>query len=172
MHIDLQEDRRLLAAAQADPQEFRLIFACYWAPVFLCCVLRDGDLGAGEEHTGEVFAAAMAALPHYRWDGRPLLAWLLSLAARPRARRRPASASSSAVDAPRVAAAEACAELGRLLGRIEGSVSEALVLRLALGLSAEEVAQLQGVAPPVVDVRVYRAVARAARRAGWGDEVP
>lgn len=174
MAIDLHEDRKLIAAAQDNAAAFSFIFARYYGPIFRYCALRTGNPGDAEDLAMDVFTEALAALPRYRWDGRPLLAWLFAIArnrgvsaARKRAVRQPVE-----YDAPANAngAHEACVEARRLLGKLDDATAEALVLRFVVGCSFEEIATLQGIALSAAKMRVYRAVAKARRAMGVDDE--
>jgi RNA polymerase sigma-70 factor, ECF subfamily len=180
MAIDLDEDHKLVTAAQKNPAAFGSIFARYYGPIFRYCALRAGDARDAEDLAMEVFTEALAALPRYRWQARPLLAWLFSIARNRRAsnaRRGAMRTRTAAREAAEVSPIgsddelnEACIEARRLLGRMDGSTAEALVLRFVVGCSFEEIAALQGIALSAAKMRVYRAVAKARRVMGVEDE--
>jgi len=175
MAIDLSDDRKLIAAAQANAAAFGFVFARYYGPIFRYAVLRTGDPADAEDLAMDVFTEALAALPRFRWEDRPLLAWLFSIARhRSVSRRRKASgrAPSAALDPPAThnGLHEASAEARRLLGKLDGATAEALVLRFVVDCSFEEIAALQGIALSAAKMRVYRAVAKARRVMGVDDE--
>lgn len=180
MAIDLSEDRKLVAGAQETPVAFSSIFARYYDPIFRYCVLRTGNPTAAEDLAMDVFTEALAALPRYRWEGRPLLAWLFSIARiRAASNARSGSARRRASAEEIVAAGqpqqdngldEACIEARRLLGRMDGPTAEALVLRFVVDCSFEQIADLLGIAVSTVKMRVYRAIAKARRVMGVEDE--
>jgi RNA polymerase sigma-70 factor (ECF subfamily) len=180
MAIDLGEDRKLVAAAQESPTAFSFIFARYYDPIFRYCVLRTGNPRDGEDLAMDVFTEALATLPRYRWQGRPLLAWLFSIArnraasnVRKGSMRRRAGADEAAEVSQRQqdnGLNEASIEARRLLGRIDGPTAEALVLRFVAGCSFEQIADLLGITVAAAKMRVYRAIAKARRVMGVEDE--
>ena len=173
MAIDLREDRKLVSAAQENPAAFSFIFARYYGPIFRYCVLRTGDPRDAEDLAMDVFTEALAALPRFRWEGRPLLAWLFAIA-----RNRRASNARKTARQPIESAAlvtdngvhEATVEVRRLLGKLDVPTAEALVLRFVVGCSFEEIAALQGIELSAAKMRVYRAVIKARRAMGADDE--
>jgi len=179
MSIDLAEDRKLIAAAQQSPAAFGFVFARYYGPIFRYFALRSGDPRDAEDLAMEVFAEALAALPRYRWQGRPLLAWLFGIArhcnltsARKRAVRARTGDAEAGSDRSWAdnGASEACVEARRLLGRLDAATAEALVMRFAMDCSFEEIAAVQGGTISAAKMRVYRAVAKARRAFGVEDE--
>lgn len=174
MAIDLPEDHKLIVAAQENPAAFSSIFARYYGPIFRYGVLRTGNPGDAEDLAMEVFTEALAALPRFRWEGRPLLAWLFSIARNrtvSNARKATARRQSDAPDSPSANGLhEASAEARWLLGKLDGPTAEALVLRFVVDCSFEEIAAMQGIALSAAKMRVYRAVAKARRAMGVDDE--
>ena len=175
MAIDPHEDAKLVLAAQANPAAFSFIFSRYYGPIFRYCVLRTGDVRDAEDLTMDVFTEALAGLARFRWDGRPLLAWLFSIARNRNvsAIRKRAVRAQAAGDAESGASNgldEACLDARRLLGKLDAASAEALVLRFVVGCSFDEIALLQGVDLSAAKMRVYRAVAKARRMMGADDE--
>ncbi|MBI4518950.1 MAG: hypothetical protein HY699_24425 [Deltaproteobacteria bacterium] len=163
-----EDDRRLIAAAQADPAAFRAIVELYYDPVFRCCALRTGDAGAATAWAAAVFARAQTEVQRYRWDGRPLLAWLFSQArALAAPQPQPPEAETAAA---RADLARACVEARRLLGRVDAATAEALVLYFTTGYSFEEIATLHDSSPESAKIRIYRAVVKACRASAGDDE--
>jgi RNA polymerase sigma-70 factor (ECF subfamily) len=179
MPIDLDEDRKLISAAKQNPAAFSFVFVRYYGAIFRFFALRAGDPREAEDLAMDVFVEALAALPRYRWQGRPLLAWLFAIArhrrvtsvrkraVRARPMEEPPSTEKGWLDN---GAGDACIEARRLLGRLDGPTAEALVLRFAMDCSFEEIAAFQGGSLSAAKMRVYRAVARARRAMGGGDE--
>ena len=175
MAIDLREDRKLINAARENPAAFSFVFARYYGPIFRYCILRTGNPGDAEDLAMDVFTEALAALPRFRWEGRPLLAWLFSIARNRNVShtRKAARAQATAVPEPPVrhnGVDEANIEVRRLLGKLDGATAEALVLRFVVGCSFEEIAALQGIELSAAKMRVYRAIVKARRAMGVDDE--
>ena len=177
MPIDLAEDRKLIAAAQESPAGFAFVFARYYPAIFRYFAIRTGDPREAEDLAMEVFTEALESLASFRWQGRPILAWLFGIArhrnlanVRKRAARESTAApptESSWIDN---GTGETCIEARRLLGRLDPSTAEALVLRFALDCTFEEIAAVQGGGVSAAKMRVYRAVATARRAMGVDDE--
>ena len=177
MPIDLAEDRKLIAAARENPAAFSFVFVRYYGSIFRYLALRTGDPREAEDLAMEVFAEAFAALPRYRWQDRPLVAWLFAIARHHRVtnvRKRAARAREGEAAPDQTwldnGAGEACVEARQLLGRLDAPTAEALVLRFALECSFEEIAAVQGGSVSAAKMRVYRAVAKARRAMEVGDE--
>jgi len=174
MTFDLREDRKLITAAQANPAAFSFVFGRYYGPIFRYCVLRTGNSGDAEDLAMDVFTEALTALPRFRWEGRPLLAWLFAIA-RSRSTSNARKAAIRASVAPADTSSnngvyEASVEVRRLLGKLDAPTAEALVLRFVVECSFEEIAALQGIALSAAKMRVYRALAKARRAMGNDDE--
>nr|CEL16196.1 RNA polymerase sigma-70 factor [Kibdelosporangium sp. MJ126-NF4]CTQ94121.1 RNA polymerase sigma-70 factor [Kibdelosporangium sp. MJ126-NF4] len=124
----------------------------------------------------EVLLALFRALPGYRNQGRPFLAFVYGIAGHKvaDARRNAArvSAALSVPEIPDVASSEATPEQQalqfELTSRMEQLLRkvlsprqhEILVLRLVVGLSAEEVADVMGSTPGAIRVAQHRALTR------------
>jgi RNA polymerase sigma-70 factor (ECF subfamily) len=125
----------------------------------------------------EVCLAVLTALPAYREQGRPFLAFVYGIAshkvidahrAATRNRAEPVadvpdrveSADSPEQHALRVELSE---EMKRLLDRLPDKQREILVLRVVAGLSAEETADAVGSSPGAVRVAQHRALSRLRR---------
>jgi len=94
---ELEEERRQLLLAQADPAAFRWLYDRYYLRIN--CFLRGlvHDPTVADDLTGQVFVQALAALPHFRWQGHSYGAYLHRVALnealghwRTRSRRRTA----------------------------------------------------------------------------------
>ncbi len=122
----------------------------------------------------EVCLAAITALPRYRDQGRPFLAFVYGIAAhkvadahRAAARNRaeptdmlPERASVDAGPEQMTMDAESAARMSGLLDVLPAKQREILVLRVIVGLSAEETAEAVGSSPGAVRVAQHRALAR------------
>ena len=122
----------------------------------------------------EVCLAVLTALPNYREQGRPFLAFVYGIAAHKvidahRAVRRarsepvaeaPDSVALAAGPEQRALRRELAGELRVLLDELPDKQREILVLRVVVGLSAEETAEIVGATPAAVRVAQHRALTR------------
>lgn len=129
----------------------------------------------------EVCLAAVTALPRYQDQGRPFLAFVYGIAAHKvaDAHRALARNRSEPTDAlpERVAAepgpeqlaieAESSARMAALLNLLPERQREILILRVVVGLSAEETAEAVGSSPGAVRVAQHRALARLRSEITW-----
>lgn len=122
----------------------------------------------------EVLLAVITALPNYRDQGRPFLAFVYGIAAHKvadahrSASRNRADPVADVPDEPvqddgpeqRALRAELGGRMGRLLRTLPDKQREILVLRVAVGFSAEETAEAVGSTPGAVRVAQHRAMLR------------
>ncbi|ANZ38476.1 RNA polymerase subunit sigma [Lentzea guizhouensis] len=122
----------------------------------------------------DVCLAVLRALPNYREQGRPFLAFVYGIAAhkvadahRALARNRaeptaevPDQVSHGAGPEDFALRGELNGALGELLRRLPDKQREILVLRVVVGLSAEETAEAVGSTPGAVRVAQHRALGR------------
>jgi RNA polymerase sigma-70 factor (ECF subfamily) len=141
----------------------------------------------------EVCLAVLCALPRYRDLGRPFEAFVVSIAAHKvadlqrAAMRGPGSTAVPSDEMPekpddslgpeeRALLNSDAAWAKKLLERLPGHLRELVLLRVAVGLSAEETGQVLGMSPGAVRVAQHRALSRlraiaeetAGARAGEG----
>jgi RNA polymerase sigma-70 factor (ECF subfamily) len=134
----------------------------------------EGVIGSADDVAQDVCLAVISALPHYEIKGLSFRAFVYGIAAHKvtdafraigRNRTDPvAEMPDSPIlhDGPeqRLLAAELAERLGHLLHRLTPRQREVLVLRIAVGLSAEETAQVVGSTPGAVRVTQHRALNR------------
>lgn len=122
----------------------------------------------------EVCLAAITALPRYRDRGRPFLAFVYGIAAHKvadahRAAGRnlaypadslPERSSAEAGPEQRALEADSMTRMNALLEALPEKQREILLLRVIVGLSAEETASAVGSTPGAVRVAQHRALAR------------
>lgn len=118
--------------------------------------------------------AAITALPRYKDQGRPFLAFVYGIAAHKvadahRAQgRNKADATDTLPDRPSLEAgpeqmamdSDAAERMNRLLATLPEKQREILVLRVVVGMSAEETAEAVGSTAGAVRVAQHRALAR------------
>jgi RNA polymerase sigma-70 factor, ECF subfamily len=147
------------------------------------CRARLGRLPAGQHAADdvaqEVCIAVFSALPRYEDRGRPFEAFVFGIAA-----HKVADAQRQAMRAPvptdqlpdtvddrpgpadQVVKADEAARARDLLDLLPPAQRELLVLRVAVGLSAEETGDVLGMTPGAVRVAQHRALARLRVLAG------
>jgi RNA polymerase sigma-70 factor, ECF subfamily len=122
----------------------------------------------------EVCLAAITALPRYKDQGRPFLAFVYGIAAhkvadahRAAARNRaeptdivPERATFEAGPEQLALDAETSARMNELLAILPDKQREILILRVVVGLSADETAEAVGSSPGAVRVAQHRALTR------------
>lgn len=167
-----EPEAALVARARADPEAFGALYDRYAARVYRYCLARLGNREAAEDATGQTFAAALAALPRYRDEGR-FGSWLFAIAHNAVAdagrrqgrlvggfggvgRERPDAAPSPEEAA---LAADDVRRLWALLAELPADQRRAVELRLA-GLSGAEVAAAMGRSRNAVKLLQFRAIGR------------
>ena len=122
----------------------------------------------------EVCLAAITALPRYKDQGRPFLAFVYGIAAhkvadahRAAGRNRseptdvvPERYSLEAGPEQMALDSESAARMNKLLSVLPDKQREILILRVVVGMSAEETAEAVGSTPGAVRVAQHRALAR------------
>ncbi|GAA1668747.1 sigma-70 family RNA polymerase sigma factor [Fodinicola feengrottensis] len=143
------------------------------------CRARLGRTGGGAYTTAddvaqEVCIAVMSALPRYRDVGRPFSAFVFGIASHKvsdahrgasRDLSQPVEVLPDVIDSandPEQAAlaADRAARVHELLGNLSDIQREVVLLRVAVGLSAEEAGSVLGMSPGAVRVAQHRALNR------------
>lgn len=141
---------------------------------------RLGRRDVAEDVTQEVCLAVLTALPSYQDTGRPFRSFVFGIAAHKVADAHRAAYRSRDVvtedlpdapdDAPGPEEMAVRSEDGRqamaLLAHLPDDQRELLLLRVAAGLSAEEVGGVLGMTPGAVRVAQHRALAKLRELAG------
>ncbi|WP_026303905.1 sigma-70 family RNA polymerase sigma factor [Jongsikchunia kroppenstedtii] len=169
-------DRAAAAAVQGDRSALADVLESIRPPVVRYCRAR---VGAGERHTlsaddvaQEVCMAVMTALPRYRDQGRPFMAFVYGIAAHKVADAHRGAArvkadpveelpeAMSVDNGPEQLAldADASRRMAELLELLPEKQREVLVLRLVVGMSAEETAEAVGSTAGAVRVAQHRAL--------------
>jgi len=140
-----------------------------------------GAYGMADDVAQEVCLAVLKALPRFRDQGRPFSAFVFGIASHKVADAQRAAVRGRVVtpveDQPRRAApapgpeqvalsTDLARRLSRLLDRLSASQRELVVLRVAVGLTAEEVGDVLGMSAAAVRVAQSRALQRLRALAG------
>lgn len=135
---------------------------------------QERSFASADDVAQEVCLAVLTALPSYRDQGRPFLAFVYGIAAHKVADAHRAAARNKAEpvaevpDAPegeagpeqRAMHSELTTRMAAMLQVLPEKQREILVLRVVVGMSAEETAEAVGSTPGAVRVAQHRALAR------------
>ncbi len=138
------------------------------------CRARVGSFASADDVAQEVCLAVLTSLPSYRDQGRPFLAFVYGIAAhkvadsfRTFSRNRseavpevPESMDTAAGPEQRAMQGELSDQMAALLRVLPEKQREIVVLRVVVGLSAEETAEAVGSTPGAVRVAQHRALLR------------
>jgi RNA polymerase sigma-70 factor, ECF subfamily len=145
---------------------------------------QERSYASADDVAQEVCLAVLTALPSYRDQGRPFLAFVYGIAAhkvadahRSAARNRsepvaefPDSLELGDGPEQRAMNGELSGRMARLMSTLPAKQREILVLRVVVGLSADETAEAVGSTPGAVRVAQHRALTRL-RKALAAEEV-
>jgi RNA polymerase sigma-70 factor (ECF subfamily) len=169
---------RLAAAGAGDRASIEFVLRTIQPPVVRYCRARLGrterTFASADDVAQEVCLAVLKALPSYRDQGRPFLAFVYGIAAHKiidahraagRNKSDPVSDipdSAEVGDGPEQQALrlESAGEMERWLEVLPQKQREILVLRVVNGLSAEETAEIVGSTPGGVRVTQHRALTK------------
>lgn len=169
------------AAVGGDLPSLERLLAWLRPLVLRYCRARVGrherSFASADDVAQEVCLAVLTALPGYQDQGRPFLAFVYGIAAHKVADAHRAVARNRAEpvaelpDMPEPAAGpeqramrgELTSRMATLLRVLPAKQREILVLRVVVGLSAEETAEAVGSTPGAVRVTQHRALARLRR---------
>jgi RNA polymerase sigma-70 factor (ECF subfamily) len=177
---DQEEDRNALvsAAVGGDPHAIDNVLRWIRPLVVRYCRSRVGGhektFSSADDVAQEVCMAVLTALPKYRDEGRPFLAFVYGIAGhkvadahRSAARNRAEPVSevpdtTDRADGPeeQVMHGEIAGRMSRLLESLSGKQREIVHLRVVVGLSVEETAEAVGSTPGAVRVAQHRALNR------------
>ncbi|NMN96205.1 sigma-70 family RNA polymerase sigma factor [Antrihabitans stalactiti] len=171
-------DSAVAAAAQGDRASLSLVLEIVRPLVVRYCRARVGSAERGQlsadDVAQEVCLAVMTALPRYQDQGRPFMAFVYGIAshkvadAHRNAGRNKADPMAEVPDVistdngPEQQAldSEASRQMNDLLSTLPEKHREILILRLVVGLSAEETAAAVGSTAGAVRVAQHRAIAK------------
>ncbi|NKQ58127.1 sigma-70 family RNA polymerase sigma factor [Amycolatopsis sp. K13G38] len=181
-------DESVAAAVEGDPQAVERLLAAIRPLVVRYCRARVGrqerSFASADDVAQEVCLAVLTALPSYRDQGRPFLAFVYGIAqhkvadahrAAARNRAEPVAEIPDEIEGDvgpeqRALQGELNERMAQLLQVLPDKQREIVVLRVVVGLSAEETADAVGSTPGAVRVAQHRALARL-RKALASEEV-
>jgi RNA polymerase sigma-70 factor (ECF subfamily) len=169
------------AAVAGDRRAIECLLASIRPLVVRYCRARVGrqerSSASADDVAQEVFMAVLGALPRYRDEGRPFLAFVYGIAAHKVAdahRSAAGNRSEPVAEVPDAPATEAGPELRAVQGELSERMAQLLlmlpqkqreivVLRVVVGLSVRETADAVGSTPGAVRVMQHRALAKLRR---------
>ncbi|HEY6425565.1 MAG TPA: sigma-70 family RNA polymerase sigma factor [Pseudonocardiaceae bacterium] len=174
------DDLDVLVGAAVDGEKAAVEGVLRWVRplVVRYCRARVGrqerTFASADDVAQEVCLAVLTALPSYRDQGRPFLAFVYGIAAHKVADAHRSAARNRAEPVPEIPDSPELAEgpeqramqvelaerMTKLLGVLPEKQREILVLRVVVGLSAEETADAVGSTPGAVRVAQHRALAK------------
>lgn len=184
-HLDgLGTDALAIAASRGDTEAVAMLYDQLVDPIYRYVALRVRHREDAEDLTQQIFERLVAALPRYRSRGRPFEAWAFRIARNAiidhQRRRRthepldelPESGNGTGVDGPDTLAVrgEELRELRAAMSRLTPDQQEAIALRYAVGLSADEAAVVMGRRAGTIRGLTFRAIAALRRHLGVGEE--
>ena len=81
MDVDIEDERLLIEAAQADPTRFVELYDRHVDRVYAYVSRRTGNRTVAEDITSAVLEQALTHLRRFEWRGVPFSAWLFRIAA-------------------------------------------------------------------------------------------
>ncbi len=172
------------AAVNRDPVATQRVLESIRPIVLRYCRARIGRLdrsfASADDVVQEVCLSVISALPSYRDQGQPFLAFVYGIAQHKVADAHRAAARNKSLPVPevpdrpetvagpeqRVLQDELKSNMDRLLAVLSDKQREIVVLRVVVGLSAEETADLVGSTPGAVRVAQHRALTRLRKLVG------
>lgn len=166
---NLNQERRLVEAAQSDPSRFGELYESNFHRVYAFVSRRVSSRDEAQDVTAEVFHEALKNIGRFQWRGVPFAAWLLRIAANAladrwqRAARAPEVTAADARienEAGRTGAAEVerRAMLFQLVDRLPADQRLVIMRRFVEQRSIREIAQELGRSEGAVKQLQFRAL--------------
>ena len=170
------DEARLIRRAQrGDPAAFTEIYDRHQPAVYRYVFYRVGDVATAEDLTSEVFVRLVEKIDHFTYRGRPLLAWLYTIARNlvTDHHRRTGQVTMLPLDEQLVAETddlEQAAERGLVQRRLAAALPhltedqrQVIILKFVEGLNNAEVARILGKPVGAVKSLQHRALAALRR---------
>lgn len=174
---DATVDELAIAASAGDVEAVGRLYDALVGPVYRYVAVRVRRREDVEDLTHLVFERIMGALPRYQHNGRPFAAWAFRIARNAvidhQRRMRPTDSLSGIAEPSDGVGLEALSvrgeeirELRAAMRRLTPDQQEAIALRYAAGLSAEEAARVMGRRAGTVRGLTFRAIDALRRHLG------
>jgi RNA polymerase sigma-70 factor (ECF subfamily) len=162
-------DDLAIAATGGDVEAVGRLYDALVEPIYRYVAVRVRRREDAEDLTHLVFERIVGALPRYRHQGRPFAAWAFRIARNAvidhQRRLRPMEPLSGIAEPADMTGLEALSVRGEEIRELHGAIrrltpdqQEAIALRYAVGLSAEEAAQVMGRRAGTVRGLTFRAI--------------
>jgi RNA polymerase sigma-70 factor (ECF subfamily) len=169
------------AATAGDVEAVGRLYDALVGPIYRYVAVRLRRREDAEDVTQLVFERIVGALPRYRHDGKPFAAWAFRIARNAvidHQRRLRPTERLGAIAEPRDGLElealslrdEEIRELRAAMSRLTPDQREALALRYAAGLSAEEAAQIMGRQAGTIRGLTFRAIESLRRHLTRGSD--
>ncbi len=165
------DEEALIRNAQADPDEFRLLYERYFKKIFLFVLHRIGDSATTADITSQVFLKALINIQKFSFRGLPFSAWLFRIALnecnsffRSNKRHRIVSIESDMVSNLHVeltsdsTVADLEDRLPHILQKLSVDELQIIELRFFEQRPFKEVASILNITETYAKVKVYRAL--------------
>ncbi|HTE66995.1 MAG TPA: sigma-70 family RNA polymerase sigma factor [Candidatus Binatia bacterium] len=173
--VEASVDQLAVAAANGSVEAVGRLYDALVGPIYRYVAVRVRSREDAEDLTQLVFERIVGSLPRYRHQGRPFEAWAFRIArnavidhVRRERSHEPLDDGHQAIESDGLEAislrGEEIRELQRAIALLTTDQQEALALRFAAGLSAEEAAQVMGRRAGTVRGLTFRAIANLRRR--------
>lgn len=171
-------DALAIAAAAGDADAVGRLYDALVEPIYRYVAVRVRRREDAEDLTQLVFERIVASLPRYRHRGRPFEAWAFRIARNAVIDHVRRERGHEPLDGERMSfqgdggpeaislRGEQMRELRAAMRQLTADQQEAIALRFAAGLSADEAAQVMGRQPGTIRGLTFRAIASLRRRLG------
>lgn len=164
--LEAEEALDVRLARARDPAVWSRWYDQHFPTLYRYALARLGSREEAEDVAAQVFLQALAAIDRYRYRGRPVLAWFYRIAHNlvadrlrsPARRLAQGEGHEPEGGQPDSESLLDGIELQRALDRLKPEQREVVVLRLRMGLSTRETAQLLGKSEAAVHSLQVRAV--------------
>lgn len=170
-----EEARLIKRAKQGDADAFAELYDQHYDPIYRYIFFRVGSAATAEDLTSEVFVRLVEKIDHFTYRGRPLLAWLYTIARnlvtdhhrrKGRATMVPLDESLQAdTTQPEQAAAQVLKhrQLSSILEELTEGQRQVIILKFFEGLDNKTVAQILNKSVGAVKALQHRGLASMRR---------